>query len=218
MAADTRSTHTDALATLGMIHTEQQARDAIHLGVEPVIAGEKIKPGEHIGLRDGKAYTSLPGFEGNERVVKAIGIADPFLTNTIYKGQKFWLIVYPRQITSLRHVWEHPDFPASGETGGGQLLMTKEEREIKEHKAWLLLEEPVAMAKQVVMDIAAKLGVSYDELMDHAAIRASSSYHYWSDGGRFEGESIDPDRFWPAYNTIKNTNEPNHGNFLSCSC
>lgn len=105
MSADKRSPHTDALATLGTIIDDTAARDAIHLGVLPVIAGENLFPGEHILLKHGKACRTYDSTEG-------LGIVDPFLTAPIARGERFWLIVYPRTITSLRHVWEHPSFPS----------------------------------------------------------------------------------------------------------
>jgi hypothetical protein len=108
MTADKRQVATDALETLGSILTGSEKRDAIHLGVEPVIAGERLRAGEDVGIADGKAY---------RKGVKHIGIVDPFLKEFVDPGERFWLVVYPRQITSLRHVWEHPDFPVSGETG-----------------------------------------------------------------------------------------------------
>jgi hypothetical protein len=103
--SDKRNVHTDALETLGTIF-EHGERDAIHLAVEPVIAGEPLRPGQDITIRDGKAHGSN-GYMPDE---KMLGIADPFLKSLILPGQKFWLVVYPRQITSLRHVWSHPDF------------------------------------------------------------------------------------------------------------
>ena len=107
-SADKRSVSTDALETLGMIHFREEKRDAIHLAVEAVEAGQDIEPGENISIgSDGKAYAT------NKTVLKALGIADPFITRKIKQGERFWLVVYPRQIKSLRHVWEHPDFQPS---------------------------------------------------------------------------------------------------------
>lgn len=104
--SDKRKVTTDALETLGTI-IESGGRDAIHLAVEPVIAGMGLMPGQDIGIRDGEAFKYMV----NEKTpVKLVGIVDPFLKEPVLKGQMFWLIVYPRQITSLRHVWEHPDF------------------------------------------------------------------------------------------------------------
>lgn len=100
--SDKRSVHTDALATLGTIIDESGKRDAIHLAVEPCVAGMKLYPGQDVGIDDGMAM-NLPR-------IKFLGIVDPFLKNPVQEGEMFWLIVYPRQITSLRHVWEHPDF------------------------------------------------------------------------------------------------------------
>lgn len=94
---------TDALETLGTIIDENAGRDAIHLAVEPVEAGQTLTPGSHVKLVDGKAYAALGMVDG-------VGIVDPFLPQLVYAGQRFWLVVYPRTITSLRHVWSHPAF------------------------------------------------------------------------------------------------------------
>jgi hypothetical protein len=105
MSADKRSTSTDALETLGTIIDETGRRDAIHLAVEPVVAGETLRPGDDVGfLPDGTAGTNASTL---------LGIVDPFLKAKVKKGQRFWLVVYPRKITSLRHVWEHPAFHPS---------------------------------------------------------------------------------------------------------
>lgn len=100
MSADNRTVATDALETLGKIIDETAGRDAIHLAVEPVVAGETLGPGMHIGFLD-------DGTVG--RCGTTVGIVDPFV-NGVAKGERFWLVVYPRQITSLRHVWTHPAF------------------------------------------------------------------------------------------------------------
>lgn len=119
MSADTRSPVTDALETLGMIHFKPEARDAIHLAVEPVKAGRILRPGTRIGIVNGVAYP-LPcrdypfghePVEGEPTEVVYHGIVDPFLTVKVPEGESFWFVMAPRMVKSLRHVWEHPDFP-----------------------------------------------------------------------------------------------------------
>lgn len=104
--AEKRSVSTDALETLGKIIGPDEKRDAIHLAVENAIAGQTLNPGDNIGfLPDGTVgYCAKP-----------LGIVDPFLKSPVKAGQRFWLVVYPRQITSLRHVWSHPSFPEKQE-------------------------------------------------------------------------------------------------------
>ena len=108
---DIRTPSTDALETLGMIHFKTEKRDAIHLAVEPVEAGQAMAPGTHIGIVQGVAWPT-----GHKlclgTVVPYHGIVDPFLPRLVRKGEKFWFVMAPRMVQSLRHVWEHPDFPA----------------------------------------------------------------------------------------------------------
>lgn len=85
--------------------TEAEGRDAIHLAVDNVEAGETPYAGQNVGF-------IRPGVVGAS-AQKLVGIVDPFLKVVIHPGQRFWLVVYPRQISSLRHVWEHPDFTPS---------------------------------------------------------------------------------------------------------
>ncbi len=103
MTTQTHTVSTDALATLGTIIDETAGRDAIHLAVEPAIAAEKLYPGQHVGFVEGGVGASKNN----------IGIVDPFISGFVAPGKRFWLVVYPRTITSLRHVWEHPSFPTS---------------------------------------------------------------------------------------------------------
>lgn len=100
MSADKRTVSTDALETLGTIIGENEKRDAIHLAVLPVVAMHKMHAGDHVGMVDGGASSRAPSL---------IGIVDPFLKNAVQEGERFWLVIYPRKINSLRHVWTHPD-------------------------------------------------------------------------------------------------------------
>lgn len=110
MSADKRSVSTDALETIGNIITPAEKRDAIHLAVEPIEAGEKLWPGQDVRIVAGKAYNSVMAGIGHDPT-PYIGIADPFLRAAINPGDRFWLVIYPRKINSLRHVWTHPELP-----------------------------------------------------------------------------------------------------------
>lgn len=126
MVVQTHTVATDALATLGTIIDETAGRDAIHLAVEPVTSQFALHPGQDVGLVDGKAVPRKP----------FVGIVDPFLSETVEPGQKFWLVVYPRQITSLRHVWEHPSFPNAETPTSPEDPITSKEASIKWMTEW----------------------------------------------------------------------------------
>ena len=188
---------TDALETLGTIIDETAGRDAIHLAVEPVIAADILHAGDDIGLVDGKAthYTK-----------NKIGIVDPFLKEPVQPGERFWMVIYPRQITSLRHVWEHPDIPVATETTKSSGTTTNDKSHI-----W-------SASKRWLRDFASGKGVEYDELMEHAAEYVAYG-DYWNEGGRFDGEWV-PDEFWLHYQIVTGTTVPERrqGSFFSCSC
>lgn len=102
--SNARSVSTDALDTLGTIHTKEEKRDAIHLAVIQATAGQILNPGNHI----------LIGSEGvavRTEIGKGLFIVDPFLQEPVNPGQQFWAVMYPRQVHSLRHVWTHPAVP-----------------------------------------------------------------------------------------------------------
>ena len=99
---------------LGKLAPDNAFRDAVHVAVAPIVAGEDLIPGAHVGLINNQAYGAHP---------EPIGVVDPFLERGPNRGEKFWLFLYPNTVTSLRHAWTHPAFkvvvPTLKETSHG---------------------------------------------------------------------------------------------------
>lgn len=96
----------DALDTLGTVNPAEMGRDAVHIAVFQATSPHYLKPGQRVGLiRDDRPDWVSP----HPKTV--IGIVDPFLTETVASGERFWVFVLPRTTTGLRHVWTHPAFP-----------------------------------------------------------------------------------------------------------
>ncbi len=190
---DRRTVATDALATLGTIIDDKQKRDAIHLAVEPVIAGEKLRPGEHITVVDGVATGADVG--------AGLGIVDPFLTKLVKKGERFWFVMYPRMVHSLRHVWTHPAFP------DGEAAPVVEEKDTDK-----------ATAESWLRNYAVEIDIGFQRLIDAAGDWLEGE-DYLVDGGTLDGVVTKPE-FWTYYAafTGKTVPEDKRQNFFSCSC
>jgi hypothetical protein len=193
-----RAVSTDALETLGQVHTREEKRDAIHLAVEPVEASETLIPGAHINVRDGKAWRVPIGM--------GIGIVDPFLPGPVKAGERFWFVMYPRAVHSLRHVWTHPSFPDT-ELGPPQPDPTpKQEAPSKEAEAWL-------------REHAEALGFTYGRLMDYAEQWLATNDYIYDNTESYKGV-FDAEGFWSRYELVKGekVDEDSKECFFTCSC
>lgn len=93
---------------LGQLLDGEQGRDAIHIAIAPVVAGEELFPGQHIGFAgpgDCVTVVGVPPGAGS------LGIVDPYLRQRVFLGDRFYMFLYPQTITGLRHEWTHPAFP-----------------------------------------------------------------------------------------------------------
>lgn len=88
-------------------------RDAVHVAIAPVRAGQFLMPGWHVGIDKNGVAVCNPDDNSWEEPVKMIGIVDPFIDSGISTGKWFYLFLYPGTITTLRHVWTSPAFPSA---------------------------------------------------------------------------------------------------------
>ena len=126
--------------------------------------------------------------------VKITGIVDPYLTDVVPKGSAFWMCLLPGTVTGMRHHWIHPDF--SGPV------------------------EPVASESVAYLRQEAELrGLSYDQLMEYVAEFVTTGRNI-AHGGRFEGQGIYDDEFWPHYEAVtgKKVEDCDRGSVFSCTC
>lgn len=161
---------------LGQTINTPETRDAIHVAVMPVVAGECLSPGQHIGFQEGGwRVTARP-----QEPYKLVGIVDPFLKNAVATGERFWMLLYPQTITGLRHDWSHPEISQDG-LGVGSYS-----------EKWL-------------RDFAASTDADYHEMMAVAATHCEDAKSSWPDylieGGKWEGQDT-PDEFWTHFQNV----------------
>jgi hypothetical protein len=182
MSADKRSPHTDALA------------------VEPVIAKTKLQPGMHVGLHEGFASADAQPY---------LGIVDPFLERAVQPGERFWLVVYPRQITSLRHVWTHPAF-AAGDAAAGLTVAEADSRAVSEK--WMREWAVKHMRYERYEDDPA----SEDEI-EAAYEFAIEAGHHLSVGAQEDARDHINDEWWDHWEAITGQ-KGQRGEYFSCAC
>jgi hypothetical protein len=192
-----RSVHTDALATLGTIIGEGEKRDAIHLAVEPTVAAEKLYPGQDVGV---------DGTRNNP-----VGIVDPFLKSPVMPGDRFWLVVYPRQITSLRHVWSHPSFPTEVPQPDPP---TDEQRKYSED--WLRSFSQNGNCPDYELLLAAAAEVPAPEHPTYGIVYEKDGDYLHFNGHDASGEI--PPEFWNHVEIVTGKKITKRPEFFSCSC
>jgi len=87
---------------IGHLITGDAQRDAIHVAVIPLMAGETLLPGTAVALKGQDTALRTRG--------EGVGIVDPFLDGAVEEGQRFWCFLYPGTVTGMRHHWSHPAF------------------------------------------------------------------------------------------------------------
>jgi hypothetical protein len=176
---------------IGKLIAGDAQRDAIHIAVAPVVAGEELKAGYHVGLN-----------EAGEAVGRttSIGIVDPFIHTHVRKGETFWLFMYPNTITSLRHDWTHPAFK-------------DEPPVVKEH---VPPAEAVKEMKKLISDKSGYRG--YESIMDDADVWVKAGRATEDSDYDFDLEDSEWDRFWELYEQIRGVRvaEDSKSSFYVC--
>jgi hypothetical protein len=177
---------------LGKLITSDEERDAVHIAIIPMVAGMDLLPGTHVRINQLKEAIETD-YEKD-----SIGIVDPFLKYAVAEGQKFWLLLYPNTITSLRHDWTHPSFKRE-ETPIEILLGDREES-----KRWL-------------EEFAESGRVSYERLMEMAEDRQftfrTEMYDFNDDNNKH--------LFWRHYEIVTGNRVPTYiieNTYFGCAC
>lgn len=177
---------------LGQLITKHVGRDAIHIAIAPIQAGEDLAPGQRIKVDQLKQAVPAEDWEFT-------AIVDPWLIDGPLLGQWFWALLNPNTITALRHYWTHPDFPD---------LRNNEEKQ--DALAWMI---------QFAADLETNSygrSLSVDELLSGADDwLANGEYTRWG----YDTTYI-TDEFWVHYEIIRGiiVDPGNRQDFFECDC
>lgn len=159
-------------------------RDAIHVAVLPVIAGERLVVGQSVEFVPGSTDTVRAADQYSR-----IGIVDPYLSSyrdEILEGHKFWMFLNPQSITSLRHDWTHP-------------LIDRTAKSDKEaSRAWIeQFAKELCQTYERLMDDARDFNDNEDYIYDNSERYKEVDYTkwklFWHHYGVVAGETIQRD-------------------------
>lgn len=177
---------------VGEILTESQERDAIHVAVASVIARDRLAPGEHIGFLSSDNQEEVCSLRhSSERV--GIGIVDPFLKEPVEDGQRCWMFLYPRTITSLRHSWTHPAFAPAAPIA-----------DKLKSEAWM---------RDFLWSMS---GPDYETVIAAAVSGSGFDDYLLIQGDDAHGEI--PPEFWDHVEVITGRKCPRRATYFTCSC
>lgn len=186
----------DALETLGTILDGDEGRDAVHVAVIAMRAHAQLQPGQKVGV----GHTTTTG--GTTAILDPVGIVDPFLTHVVEEGEWFWMFVYPRTITEMRHHWEHPDIPSDSQREATRDTLKK----MRGGEA----------SERFLRDWAQREGWDYDRMIRDAE-------HWVRYGMTVSTGNIEiglPGDFWKHYEKVTGENVPDErrSSFYRCAC
>lgn len=173
----------DSHTGLGELITTEKGRDAVHVAIAPVEATEKLFPSQGVALVDGDQSKVKSASSENWT-----GIVDPFLTQAVYPGQRFWMWMRPGSITSLRHEWTHPALDGAS-------------------------SDPKAAARARLDALAKEMGRTFDSMMAAARDyqRDGRQLVDWA----FESMGM-PDGFWDDYELVTGEKATDRDTFFHC--
>jgi hypothetical protein len=184
---------------IGKMLEGPQERDAIHVAVACVRSDEELEPGQHVGIVEDGMVSST--------AAPPQGIIDPFLLYPVPPGKHCWLFLYPNTITSLKHNWTHPAFPAA------------------ESPSALLEKFDAAKSKRWLRRFAEQCGEDYDLVVNSAKEFLEHGQVYTQMGTETLRDSLwaqaKRDEFWghiEVVTGIKVRPEEKAENPFSCSC
>lgn len=179
---------------LGQLITGEARRDAIHIAVAPVMVAEGLYAGDRVKVEDGIAYQADDD---------AVGIIDPFLRSRrlLQKGERYWVLLFPNTITSLRHEWVHPAFDTVPPTPAEQA-------------------DAVSVSWRWITEFARELDQTVNRLMDAANLWVECGDYTYDNSETYK--NVDYDKwadFWKHYAVVTRTPEAARtDSFFTCSC
>jgi len=87
---------------LGRSPEELGIKDAVHVAIVSLRAGQALKPADHITLNDEReAVRCDPS--------KSFGVVNPFVNGPTVRGTWFWGLLHMQEVPSVQHHWDHPE-------------------------------------------------------------------------------------------------------------
>jgi hypothetical protein len=187
---------------LGEIPNEKGIRDALHIAVISLPAGEFLEPGDWVRIYNGMVV----GCDKDE----SIGVVDPF-RRYVSKNELVWVCLNPNTVTSVHHYWEHPEFSEDK-------LVPKPAPTKEESEAWLREYLGRADCPGYDIVIAAATGEhvpSADSEYYSDGYEINDEYLYF--GGRDAHGSI-PYEMWDHIENVTGKKCIWRPKYFSCSC
>ncbi len=206
---------------LGVAPTVDQKRDAVHVACYPLVAAETMAVGEDVVLTsDGQGR----GIDSEAEVKHAVGVVDPFLKRAVEKGERFWLLLYPRTITDMKHHWTHPAFDQEPPLVVDGIVCTKEDSEV-----WLRTFLRIADCPGYDIVMAAIAGEYVENLLGYIAEEDVKNHPDYGIGAyRMDNENLFfvgrdahgdiPDIFWKHVENVMGKPCAVKPKYFTCSC